>query len=95
VVAICHVRGGGECGEEWHPAGKGLTKPNTWRDFIACVCAEYLINTKYTPPAKLSGYDGSAGGILIGPAITERPDLFGAAQNRCWLARYAPFRDHR
>jgi prolyl oligopeptidase len=74
---VCHVRGGGEYGEEWHLAGKGSTKPNTWRDFIAC--AQYLIDQKYTSPARLAGIGGSAGGILIGRAITERPDLFGAA----------------
>jgi prolyl oligopeptidase len=77
VNATCHVRGGGEYGEEWHLAGKGATKPNTWLDFIAC--ARYLVDRKYTSPARLAGTGGSAGGILIGRAITERPDLFGAA----------------
>lgn len=77
VIAVCHVRGGGEYGEEWHLAGKGQTKPNTWRDFIAC--GQYLIDHKYTSPARLAGEGASGGGILIGRAITERPDLFGAA----------------
>ena len=77
VYAACHVRGGGEYGEEWHLAGKGSTKPNTWRDFIAC--ARYLIDKKYTSPARLAGKSESAGGILIGRAITSRPDLFAAA----------------
>jgi len=77
VYAVCHVRGGGEYGEQWHQAGKESTKPNTWRDFIAC--AEYLIEHKYTSPGRLSGFGASAGGILIGRAITERPHLFGAA----------------
>ena len=77
VRAVCHVRGGGEYGEEWHLAGKQATKPNTWRDFIAC--AQYLVDQKYTSPAHLAGEGASAGGILIGRAITERPDLFGAA----------------
>ncbi len=77
VRATCHVRGGGEYGEEWHLAGKEATKPNTWRDFIAC--AEYLIAQGYTSPAHLAGFGGSAGGILIGRAIEERPDLFAAA----------------
>jgi prolyl oligopeptidase len=77
IVAVCGTRGGGEYGEDWHLAGKGPTKPNTWRDFIAC--ADYLIDKKYTSPAHLAGWSGSAGGILIGRAITERPDLFGAA----------------
>ncbi len=77
VIAIAGVRGGGEYGEEWHLAGKMKTKPNTWKDFIAC--AGYLIAEKYTSPQHLAGEGGSAGGILIGNAIAERPDLFGAA----------------
>jgi prolyl oligopeptidase len=77
VFAVCHVRGGGEYGEEWHLAGKGATKPNTWLDFIAC--AQYLVEKKYTSTPRLAGNGGSAGGILIGRAIEERPDLFGAA----------------
>jgi prolyl oligopeptidase len=77
IYAVAHVRGGGEYGEEWYKAGYKSTKPNTWRDFIAC--AEYLIQNKYTSPQRLAGMGGSAGGILIGRAITERPDLFGAA----------------
>jgi prolyl oligopeptidase len=77
VLAIAHVRGGGEYGEEWHKAGMKLTKPNTWRDFIAC--AEYLIDKKYTSSGRLAAWSYSGGGITIGRAITERPDLFGAA----------------
>jgi prolyl oligopeptidase len=77
VLAIAHVRGGGEYGEAWHRAGQKLTKPNTWKDFLAC--SEYLIHEGYTSPTKLAGAGGSAGGILIGRAITERPDLFAAA----------------
>jgi prolyl oligopeptidase len=77
VLAVAHVRGGGTFGKEWHHAGRKLTKPNTWKDFIAC--AEYLVKEKYTSPAKLAGEGGSAGGILIGRSITERPDLFAAA----------------
>lgn len=77
IMAFAHVRGGGEYGEEWHRAGFKSTKPNTWRDFIAC--AEYLIREKYTSPELLAGHGASAGGILIGNAIAERPDLFGAA----------------
>jgi prolyl oligopeptidase len=78
VLAIAHVRGGGAFGKEWHHAGRKTTKPNTWKDFIAC--AEYLVKQRYTSPSKLAGEGGSAGGILIGRAITERPDLFAAAQ---------------
>jgi prolyl oligopeptidase len=77
IKAYAHVRGGGEYGEDWHLAGKMLTKPNTWNDFIAC--AQYLVDNKYTSPAKLAGSGTSAGGILIGRALTTRPDLFGTA----------------
>ncbi|MGA8086606.1 MAG: prolyl oligopeptidase family serine peptidase [Terracidiphilus sp.] len=77
VRAIAHVRGGGEYGEAWHQAGFQATKPNTWTDFIAC--AQYLVDHKYTNPHKLIGFGGSAGGILIGRAIEERPDLFTVA----------------
>jgi prolyl oligopeptidase len=84
VHAVCHVRGGGEYGEEWHLAGKGPTKPNTWRDFIAC--AQYLIDQKYTSPAHLAGEGVSAGGILIGRAITSQPDLFTAVIDKVGLS---------
>lgn len=77
VYAFPHIRGGGEYGKEWHLAGFQKTKPNSWKDFIAC--AEYLVREGYTSPAQLAGSGGSAGGIVIGNAITERPDLFGAA----------------
>jgi prolyl oligopeptidase len=77
VLVYTGVRGGGEYGEEWHMGGFKQTKPNTWKDFIAC--AEYLIQEKYTSPSHLGGLSYSAGGILIGRAITDRPDLFGAA----------------
>ena len=70
ITAVCHVRGGGELGEDWHLAGKGATKPNTWRDFIAC--AQYLIDKKYTSASRLAGEGVSAGGILIGRAITTK-----------------------
>lgn len=77
VQAIAHVRGGSEKGEAWYKAGFQTTKSNTWEDFISC--AEYLVKNGYTRPEKLSGTGTSAGGILISRAITERPDLFGAA----------------
>lgn len=77
VLAIAHVRGGGAKGEAWHLAGQKANKPNTWKDFIACV--EYLISEGYTSKEHVAGEGGSAGGILIGRAITERPDLFKAA----------------
>lgn len=77
ILAIAHVRGGGAFGKPWHHAGRKLTKPNTWKDFIAC--AEHLVKVGYTSPQKLAGKGGSAGGILIGRTITERPDLLAAA----------------
>ncbi|MEO8133241.1 MAG: prolyl oligopeptidase family serine peptidase [Betaproteobacteria bacterium] len=77
INATCHARGGGVYGDDWFKAGRGPTKPNTWKDGIAC--AEYLISAGYTSPAKLAIYGGSAGGIFAGRVITERPELFAAA----------------
>jgi prolyl oligopeptidase len=76
VFAIANPRGSGVYGQEWYKAGFQQTKPNTWRDFIAC--AEYLVAQKYTSAARLGIFGGSAGGILVGRAMTERPDLFAA-----------------
>jgi prolyl oligopeptidase len=75
--AECAVRGGGEFGEAWRLGGKGTTKPNTWGDAIAC--AETLIAKGYTTPAMLFITGTSAGGIMVGRAATERPDLFAGA----------------
>lgn len=77
VLVVPHVRGGGELGDAWHKAGQKLNKPNTWKDAIAT--AEYIIKEGYTSADKLSFFGGSAGGILVGRSITERPDLFVAA----------------
>ncbi|HET9824195.1 MAG TPA: prolyl oligopeptidase family serine peptidase, partial [Chitinophagaceae bacterium] len=77
ICAFAHVRGGSEKGDDWYKAGYKTTKPNTWKDFIAC--AEHLVKNNYTSSSKLIGMGTSAGGILIGRAITERPDLFAAA----------------
>lgn len=77
VLAVAHVRGGGEYGEEWYKAGYKATKANTWRDAIAC--GEWLIANNYTTSQRISIMGGSAGGIMVGRAITERPELFGAA----------------
>jgi len=68
------VRGGGELGDAWRLGGKDASKPNTWRDLIAC--AEDLIARKITTKDKLFIIGGSAGGITMGRAMTERPDLF-------------------
>jgi len=77
ILAMAHVRGGGEYGEDWHRAGMKLTKANTIGDFIAC--AEYLIAQGYTSPSRLAGAGWSAGGITVGGALTRRPDLFAAS----------------
>jgi prolyl oligopeptidase len=76
VWATAHVRGGGEYGRAWHEGGRLLTKPNTWRDLIAA--AEMLIAQRWTRAERLSIRGGSAGGITVGRALTERPDLFSA-----------------
>ena len=77
VLAVAHVRGGGEYGDDWHKAGYKATKFNTWRDAIAC--AEWLVSNRYTSSSRMSIMGGSAGGLMVGRAITERPELFGAA----------------
>ena len=74
TYSSCHVRGGGELGDAWRIGGKDANKPNTWRDLIAC--AEDLIARGYTTKDKLFIFGGSAGGIAMGRALTERPDLF-------------------
>jgi prolyl oligopeptidase len=77
VWAVSNPRGTSVFGEDWYRGGFQATKPNTWKDFIAC--AEYLVARGYTRPARLGILGGSAGGILVGRAMTERPDLFAAA----------------
>lgn len=75
VVAVAHIRGGGEYGESWHRAGQKSTKLNTIFDFIAC--GDYLVEQHYTSPKLLAAWSASAGGITVGGALTWRPDLFG------------------
>lgn len=75
VLATVGVRGGGEYGRPWWEAGKKGNKPNTWRDLIdAC---EFLVRERWTSTPRLAIEGGSAGGITVGRALTERPDLFG------------------
>jgi len=77
ILAEPNLRGGGEYGEEWHQAGMFGKKQNVFDDFIAG--AEFLVREKYTVPARLAIAGGSNGGLLVGAAMTQRPDLFGAA----------------
>ncbi|MDX2194751.1 MAG: S9 family peptidase [Gemmatimonadales bacterium] len=76
TVAIAHVRGGEELGRRWYEDGKLARKPNTFRDFIAV--AEMLVQDGWTSRQQLAINGGSAGGLLMGAVLNERPDLFGA-----------------
>lgn len=74
VLAVPHIRGGGEKGDSWHEQGMKSKKYNSWKDLIACT--EYLIKNKITSNEKTVLYSSSAGGISIGMAMVERPDLY-------------------
>ncbi|HUJ13875.1 MAG TPA: prolyl oligopeptidase family serine peptidase [Thermoanaerobaculia bacterium] len=76
VYAIANLRGGGEFGESWHEQGKLTQKQNVFDDFAAC--ARYLIAHSYTSPSHLAIEGGSNGGLLMGAALTQHPELFRA-----------------
>jgi prolyl oligopeptidase len=77
VYAIAHVRGGGEKGRAWHLAGRAANKRNSVADFVAC--ARELCTRGYTQPSRLGATGLSMGGVVIGGALIDSPDLFGAA----------------
>lgn len=94
IVAQPNLRGGGEFGEAWHHAGMMEKKQNVFDDFESA--AEYLIANKYTNPSKLAISGGSNGGLLVGAALTQRPDLFQAVVCQYPLLdmlRYQKFED--
>ena len=76
VFAIAHVRGGGELGEAWYRAGKLANKQNSFSDFIAC--AEHLCAEGYSTPQRTVISGGSAGGLLMGAVLNQRPQQFAA-----------------
>jgi oligopeptidase B len=76
VIAYAHIRGGGEMGDSWHDAGKMMVKRNTFSDFIAV--AEQLVANGYGAKDRVAIEGGSAGGLLMGAVVNERPDLFRA-----------------
>jgi oligopeptidase B len=85
VVALAHIRGGGEMGKPWHDDGRLMKKRNTFTDFIAC--AEHLVARSYTSSGRLVIEGGSAGGLLMGAVTNMRPDLFKA------VVSHVPFVD--
>src|SRR5574341_455481 len=85
VYAIAHVRGGEDLGRPWYEDGRLLKKKNTFSDYIAC--GEHLVNRGYAHAALLFGLGGSAGGLLMGAVVNQRPDLF------CGIIAHVPFVD--
>ena len=92
VYAYAEIRGGGEKGMNWHKDGKGLKKQNSYNDFIDA--AEYLIKEKYTNPKKLAITGGSNGGLLVGVAMTQRPELFKVVIPKVGLFDMANFQNY-
>ena len=92
VLAIANLRGGGEYGEAWHRAGNLTHKQNVFDDFAAC--ARHLIDAKYTQPKRLAIEGGSNGGLLMGAALTQHPELFGAVIAHVGIFDMLRFEEH-
>jgi prolyl oligopeptidase len=92
VLAIANLRGGSEYGEDWHRGGNLTHKQNVFDDFLAC--AQLLIDRRYTHPARLAIEGGSNGGLLVGAALTERTELFGAVVAHVGLFDMVHFENH-
>ena len=75
AFAIAHIRGGQEMGRQWYEDGKLLKKKNTFNDFVDC--GQFLIDNQYAAPNQLFAMGGSAGGLLMGAIINQRPDMWG------------------
>jgi prolyl oligopeptidase len=107
LYAVPNLRGGNEYGERWHEDGMLLRKQNTFDDFLAA--AEWLVRSGWTRPGRLAATGGSNGGLLVGAAMTQRPDLFAAVvcavplldmvryhlfgSGRTWVAEYGSAED--
>src|SRR3546814_20908989 len=78
--AVCHARGGGELGDEWHRAAMKATKHLSWEDFIAC--AAWLVANGYTRSDRLDAEGASAGGMQVGRAMTARPDRLAGVERK-------------
>jgi prolyl oligopeptidase len=107
TFVVTNLRGGGEYGEAWHQAGMKLLKQNVFDDFIAA--AEHLVKERYTSPGRMVISGGSNGGLLVGAAATQRPDLFAGVlcsvplldmvryhkfgSGRTWISEYGSAED--
>lgn len=92
IYAFAEIRGGGEKGLKWHKDGMGLKKQNSFNDFIDA--AEFLIKEKYTSPNKLAISGGSNGGLVVGVAMTQRPELFKVAIPRVGVFDMCKFKNY-
>ncbi|MDI1254810.1 MAG: prolyl oligopeptidase family serine peptidase [Flavobacterium sp.] len=92
VFAYAEIRGNGDKGKQWHLDGTRLKKNNTFNDFIDA--AEFLIAQKYTSPNKLAITGGSQGGLLVGVAMTQRPELFKVAVPEVGVFDMSRFSDY-